>query len=288
MVYFPSLALIKMSICVTLLRIATMRPHRLAIFATMGITVSVALVGFIGDLVICRPISDQWTAGADGGNCAPRTTFVALNYTISIGAIVTDWACAIIPACIIWNAQMRRNVKLSVGIVLGLGSLASISTFARLPYLKYYGGNIDFLCMYTPTPIHACIRLRTVANWLFTITDNVGFVILWSVFEGGIGLVAGSLPMLRRFFRQWIGTEARSTNVGVSYATKGGGTTRKPSINSSINRVYHSCRGSRGHDERDWERLHDNGAGAHMLHGVPEDSELPQELHPIDKEAYKV
>jgi hypothetical protein len=155
--YVLSLAFVKISICLTLLRIAVERRHQWALYTTMGISISVALVGFIGDLSLCQPVSAQWNAD---GTCAPRSVNVSLNYTISAGAIVTDWACAIIPAWILWNAQMKRNVKLSVGIVLGLGSVASLSTFARLPYIRYYDGDEDFLCMYTPTPTPALNNSR--------------------------------------------------------------------------------------------------------------------------------
>lgn len=142
--YVLSLVFIKNSICMTLLRIAIKKSHRWALYITMGLSTAIGIVGFVGMLTVCQPVSAQWITGS--GKCAPRSTTIAIHYLISAGAIVTDWACAIIPAFILWNAQMRRNVKLSVGIVLGLGSLASLSTFARLPYLQYYGDSVNFLC----------------------------------------------------------------------------------------------------------------------------------------------
>lgn len=36
------------------------------------------------------------------------------------------------------------------------------------------------------------------------ITDNIANVIIWSMFECGIGIVAGSLSMLRRLVLQWL------------------------------------------------------------------------------------
>lgn len=142
--YITSLCFIKNSICITMLRIAIKKAHRWSLYITITLSTAVSLVGFIGMLTVCRPITAQWQAGS--GTCAPRSTIIVLNYVISAGAIVTDWACAIIPAFILWNTQMKRNVKLSVGIVLGLGSLASISTFIRIPYLRYYDDSDNFLC----------------------------------------------------------------------------------------------------------------------------------------------
>lgn len=39
-----------------------------------------------------------------------------------------------------------------------------------------------------------------------SLADNVGYIVLWSIVEGGIGLIAGSLPMLRQLFQRWIGS----------------------------------------------------------------------------------
>ncbi|KAG9499498.1 hypothetical protein J7337_007954 [Fusarium musae] len=35
-------------------------------------------------------------------------------------------------------------------------------------------------------------------------TDNVGNITLWSVFESGAGIIAGSLPSLRRLLKNWV------------------------------------------------------------------------------------
>ncbi|ETS78112.1 hypothetical protein PFICI_10174 [Pestalotiopsis fici W106-1] len=255
--YMVSLVFIKNSICITMLRIAIQRAHRWALYVTIALSTAVGLVGFIGMLSVCRPITAQWEGG---GQCAPRSTVVILNYTISAGAIVTDWACAIIPACILWNAQMKRNVKLSVGIVLALGSLASLSTIIRIPYLRYYNELGDFLY-------------------------KVGNIVLWSVLEGGIGLIAGSLPMLRQFFKGWLGSTVRSTAVGPSQIpTTNRGMQRKHSVYSQTGKPPpYSVRGSRVRDDRDWARLDDSGTDLHHLHNVPEHNDSQYELSELGR-----
>ncbi|KAM0820084.1 hypothetical protein AB5N19_05903 [Seiridium cardinale] len=249
--YIVSLVFIKNSICITLLRVAIKRAHRWALYITIGLSTAVGLVGFVGMLTSCRPITAQWEAGT--GTCAPRSTIIALNYVISAGAIVTDWACAVIPAFILWKAQMKRNVKLSVGIVLGLGSLASLSTFVRIPYLRYYQDSDNFLY-------------------------KVGNIVLWSIFEGGIGLIAGSLPMLRRLFRGWLGSTARTTTTGPSHLVTIGGSKRKNSVYSQTQKPQYSVRGSRTREDREWARLDDSSTDSRQLHDVPEHSESQYEL----------
>lgn len=271
--YVSSLACIKISICITLRRIAVERVHQWAIYVTIAISVVTALIGFFGDLLLCQPVEAQW---AGQGKCAPRYVNVILNYIVSGGAIATDWACAIIPAWILWKTQMKKNVKISIGIVLGLGSLASLSTFARLPYIHYYDGDVDFLCTYTPAAHaphnHSCLPSIIIVK--------VAFVVIFSVVEGGIGLIAGSLPMLRLFFQRWLGTEVRSTNTIASIhipVTQQGYSDRKPSVSSSFHRQY-PRRGSRVRDDRDWERLDDVGVDPHHLRDVPEYSVYTHEL----------
>jgi hypothetical protein len=144
LVYIVTLAFIKNSICITLLRIAIEKYHKWVLYATLTISTLVSVIGFIGVLTVCKPVEAQWEMTA--AQCASRSVIISLNYLISAGAIVTDWSCAIVPALILWKSQLKTKVKLSVGIVLGLGSLASLSTFARLPYLQYYGDFDNFLC----------------------------------------------------------------------------------------------------------------------------------------------
>jgi hypothetical protein len=149
LLYVTSLACIKNSICLTMLKIATQKAHRIALYVTLGLSTSACLVGFIGLLAVCQPMQAAWSVGGQD-SCAPRAVVIALNYAIAAGAVITDWACSIIPVFILWNAQMARKVKVSVVMVLSLGSLASISTLTRLPYVYYYGVIDDFFCELLP------------------------------------------------------------------------------------------------------------------------------------------
>ncbi|KAH8657792.1 hypothetical protein BX600DRAFT_514342 [Xylariales sp. PMI_506] len=244
--YITSLVCIKNSICLTLLRIAVEKVHRWALFITLFVSTAVFLVGFIGIISVCRPIEAQWVLIP--GACADREITIIINYVISTGAIFTDWACAIIPAFILRKTQMRRMVKLSIGIVLGLGSLASLSTFVRLPYLKTYGIDTDFLY-------------------------NVANIVLWSIFEGGLGLIAGSLPMLRQFFKRVLGTTVSggSRSVGPSNAISAGLSNKKPSMLSASQRHRYSTHGSIPYGRRDWEQLDDINSDTLKLQGVREE-----------------
>ncbi|KAI1336925.1 hypothetical protein F5Y15DRAFT_392719 [Xylariaceae sp. FL0016] len=248
--YITSLLFIKASICTTLLRIAVKKTHRIALYVTIGVSIVMTLAGFIGTVTICRPLRATWTP--DVGVC-PREVLVSLNYMISAGAIVTDWACAVIPMFILWNAQMKRKVKISICVVLALGSIASASTFARLPYIQYYNHNDNFLF-------------------------HVGNMVLWSVIEGGIGLVAGSLPMLRVYFKRWIGHSEKATtgptgglrewNLG-GYGPTTNQRGRTFSSASRANRSnLHSTKTKTNGGKREWERLDEESMWSQQKEGI--------------------
>ncbi|KAF7557802.1 hypothetical protein G7Z17_g402 [Cylindrodendrum hubeiense] len=80
------------------------------------------------------------------------------------------------PAFILWHLQLRRKLKMLCSGIMGLGVLASIATIIRMPYVPGYAAETDKLY-------------------------KIGFVILWTVVELGLGILAGSLPSLRKFFK---------------------------------------------------------------------------------------
>ncbi|KXH65117.1 hypothetical protein CNYM01_04838 [Colletotrichum nymphaeae SA-01] len=108
------------------------------------------------------------------------------NYMISVLAIVTDWTCAIVPTVVVWGLQMKSRVKVSVCAVLALGAIASAATIVRLPYLQYY---------------------NQVENYL----HNIANIVLWSILECGIGIIAGSLPSLRRLLKFWLDKSSKGS-----------------------------------------------------------------------------
>lgn len=111
---------IKISVAVTLLRIATARPlFTWAIWAVIGATAIAALVFVIGIANICmcyaqyredvadsytgHPINTLW--GESNGKCNLQlNTDVSLFF--SAIEILTDFSLSILPAILLWNIQM--------------------------------------------------------------------------------------------------------------------------------------------------------------------------------------
>ncbi|KAF2134326.1 hypothetical protein P153DRAFT_331419 [Dothidotthia symphoricarpi CBS 119687] len=185
--YAVSAMFIKCSIAVTLLRIAgTRRRFNWSLWAIIGASVIAALVFCVGIANICHPIGTLW--GAANGTCNLKlNSDVSLFYS-AIG-IVVDWSLAILPAVLLWNVQMKGNVKASVAVILAMASFASCATIVRLNYLTLYSDPGEF--MYS--------------------TGKIGF---WSLMEEGIGVVAGSLPALRPLLSLRLKMSSSATPMG--------------------------------------------------------------------------
>ncbi|KAF6813267.1 cation-transporting atpase 4 [Colletotrichum musicola] len=95
---------------------------------------------------------------------------------------------------------MKSRVRASACAVLALGTVASAATIIRLPYLQYYNQPENYL-------------------------HNIANIVLWSIFECGIGIIAGSLPSLRRLLKFWLDKSSKGSydNTGSNNLNPGSG-----------------------------------------------------------------
>lgn len=130
-----------------------------------------------------------------------------------------------------------------------------------MPLLRYYKEpENNYLCkgyciQYSGFVIHL--------TWMPRL-DHMGFVIVLSVAECGIGLIAGSLPMLRRLVHSWLGKDdtkvsAPTPNSNITFGGTGpsGKNSRARFQNptdTGISRVTIKT----GRPSRDWEQLDDS------------------------------
>ncbi|KAF4454258.1 hypothetical protein F53441_3259 [Fusarium austroafricanum] len=233
MLYSWSLIPLKCSISVTLLRIAVTKTHRIIVWGTIVGTVIPMLYVVIASFAVCRPIEANWTGQ---GTCS-IPVIKSLGYTVSISAVVTDWVCAILPVFMLYKAHMRKATKVSVSIILGLAALASLCTIIRLPYLKSFSNpNINYLY-------------------------NVGNIVIWSTVESGIGIVAGSLPSLRKLVSNRFHFDS-STDRTPANTTPFSGTNRAVITSQTATKR----RSQRGEREGDWHQLDDEGSSSQKIY----------------------
>ncbi|RGP71774.1 integral membrane [Fusarium sporotrichioides] len=169
---------------------------------------------------------------------------MAITAAICVANVASDWACAITPFFIVYSLQMTRQSKIAVVGILGLGVLASIAALMRIISYQY-------------------IDIRKYPN------DHMvsqGRLLLWSVLESSLAIIACSLPALKVFGN----CLAKSMN-------RSKGTTR-PKLAYNDATPMHSL-GPGGHVRTtvsvkgNWDRLHDDDSIIDK--GLPEHQASP-------------
>jgi hypothetical protein len=122
-VYILTTSVVKLSIGVFLLRIATAKRYIYIIWGSLVMTIIFGIVCFFLVLFHCQPVEYTWNRTMDGGTCTSPKQVANVAFALSVMTIVVDWLYALLPIPIIWSLQMNRNLKLSVAFVLGLGVL---------------------------------------------------------------------------------------------------------------------------------------------------------------------
>ncbi|KAF3763428.1 hypothetical protein M406DRAFT_293095 [Cryphonectria parasitica EP155] len=181
---------IKSSICVCLIRVADgRRRFSWTLWGLVALQFMAAIIFFAGISNICHPITTLW-GETTYGTCDSKLNS-SVSFLFSAVSILTDVTLAILPAILIWPIQMKRRLKVSVAIILGMAAFASCATIIRLRYLTLYDNQAEF--MYSAGPIG-----------------------LWSVVEEGISIVAGSLPALRPLLSLPMFGGTRDASKGIS------------------------------------------------------------------------
>ncbi|KAI3400711.1 hypothetical protein diail_1920 [Diaporthe ilicicola] len=182
--FLSGLVFIKVSICLTLLRIAMVKWHRITLWVLIAVTVVSTIFVDVYVLLQCRPIAATW--GEVPGTCLSSTITVSITFIISAFNLITDVATALLPFLMLKDVQMTKQKRTAIISILSLGVLASIATIARLPFAEAYFATSNYL-------------------------EGIGDVILWTIVECDLALIAGSLPMLRTLFKSIKGSMQKSS-----------------------------------------------------------------------------
>ncbi|PQE20455.1 hypothetical protein CJF30_00001766 [Rutstroemia sp. NJR-2017a BBW] len=189
--YVPTVALIKVSIALYLIRIAVKPIHIWTICLSMALFLTYSVSFFVILLMQCRPISFYWrqALGETDGVCWDPNIVAGVAYGHGGTSVLTDLTLGIIPAFIVADLQITKRTKIAVAFTLALGSVASISTITRIPFLK---------------------DLTNTTDYLYEIKS----VIILSVVEMAVGIIACCLATLKpllRSFLDWSDSSLGST-----------------------------------------------------------------------------
>lgn len=186
---------IKLSISFMLMRVAGPKKNYIyALWAMSSLFVIMNLISFFYIVFRCNPVSYAWNTNQPGGSCLPSTDLADIYYADTAVNIITDWFCALLyvtlsisakrikltsdsPIPLLWDLKLNTNSKISVGFLLSLGVLASLSACIRLKYT---------------------VNLNSSDDYLFSVAD----VLIWGFAENGVGFIVGCISTLRPLFRK--------------------------------------------------------------------------------------
>ncbi|OAL50329.1 hypothetical protein IQ07DRAFT_679754 [Pyrenochaeta sp. DS3sAY3a] len=133
-----STGLIKVSFILTLLRVVPKRLQRISLLVLVAITGIVTIVAFAIILNTCKPIEFFWTQFTIPpvkGNCDGFVAQVKFGYAHGAIMLFLDLMLGlVIPIHLLSSLQMPSRVKISAGLLLSLGSFASVATVFRIYY----------------------------------------------------------------------------------------------------------------------------------------------------------
>jgi len=174
--YEPATVLLKLSISSFLHRFTTQRWQTILLRILSIILILFGLTYWFFLLFQCKPISLFWAPGP--GKCISATAFIDVGYGAAALNAAADALYAALPLAIIYRSSWRQSAKVTVCVLLGLGSLAAVATVARAALA------------YTTEDVYSH------SDFLFSAVP----VAVLSTAELGIGITAASAGTLRPLF----------------------------------------------------------------------------------------
>jgi hypothetical protein len=168
-----SMATIKISFALMLLRIEQASTWRRFLWAMIIVQIVVAVFNTLGIFLQCIPFEKSWDLlGVVPGSCWSKRAQSISTIVVSTINIITDFVFAGLPIGFLRKVQRPIRERLVVGILMGLGVFAGVASIIKITAASQFGRTGD------------------------TINESV-MIGMWSVIEEQIGLIAISVPCLR-------------------------------------------------------------------------------------------
>jgi hypothetical protein len=89
--------------------------------------------------------------------CLPAAVTLGTGYLYGSLNVIADWIFVLVPITVLMDSSLDRRSKISVGIIMALGAVGSVSSIMRMVYLKGIIGIPTGLTR-TPSPLHDTSR----------------------------------------------------------------------------------------------------------------------------------
>ncbi|KAF3765378.1 hypothetical protein M406DRAFT_27294, partial [Cryphonectria parasitica EP155] len=165
----------KLAVCLLYRRIFPQRPVQFVIHITMGVLICTSLAVTLAILFDCMPFSAHWaTTEGQISHCIDTES---LYIWCSFPNIVTDVVLLLLPMPVLWNLKASAGMRIGVIITFLFGSTGTITSILR------------FVAFYDKNPF-------------IDPTWNGVTMIIWTVCEPGVYLIAACLLVLRPVFER--------------------------------------------------------------------------------------
>jgi hypothetical protein len=111
---------------ILLLRFLSERAHRITVYCVAIFYTLTGILFVFGVIFQCSPVASFWNASVPG-TCVNEEILGDLAYVNATFSLATDLFCTIIPIILVWKMQIDMRSKVSIMLVLCLGSLFVLS-----------------------------------------------------------------------------------------------------------------------------------------------------------------
>ncbi|KAF1831671.1 hypothetical protein BDW02DRAFT_40534 [Decorospora gaudefroyi] len=185
--YVLTMMVLKISLGIFFARIVVQRWHLMSIYVTVGVNIFSSAAAFFYVFFRCGANLDKYVVHQLAGRCTPHRLDLFMAYQQAAFTTLTDLLFLTLPVLILWNANMDRRSKISIGFILCLAALGCICSTIRFRYIDGLTQIDDFF-------------------W------NVVNISIWSTIEAGACTIAGCLATLRPLFKRAV-RQARESTV---------------------------------------------------------------------------
>jgi hypothetical protein len=210
-----SMCTIKSSFALMLLRIEQKLCWRRFLWIMIILQIVVAVYNTIGILLQCVPIYKAWDLlGTVPGSCWSKDSQSTSTIVVAVFSIITDFIFAALPISFLRKIQRPLRERMIVGVLMGLGVFAGISSIVKITAAVQFG--------------------RT--NDMISESIKIG---MWSVIEELVGFIVICVPCLRSPLQRAIQTFGGMTSRMRQYGkSRGYGRTYDP--NEEVNETSRS------------------------------------------------
>jgi hypothetical protein len=115
--------MLKISVSILFARIVVKRWQLIVIYTTVFISCVSASAAFFYCLFRCGPNLDHYALRQLSNLCTPRKLDRFFAYQHAAFAFSTDCVFVLLPIPLLWNTNMNRKSKISIGFILSLATL---------------------------------------------------------------------------------------------------------------------------------------------------------------------